>query len=385
MHAPTVESLRNLFLLRPDIAYLNHGSFGACPRPVFEAYQEWQQELEREPAEFLGRRFQALMHNSRRVLGDFVGAPADDLVYLPNATTALNTVARSLSLEPGEQVLATDHEYGAIDRMWRAVCQERGAFYQRQPVPVPVRSPEEIADAVWSGVTDRTRVLFLSHISSPTAIIFPVQELVRRARKAGIVTVLDGAHAPGQIDLSLRTLDADFYVGNCHKWMLAPKGAAFLYAPPRSQGILEPLVTSWGPERSAAGSSRLVGELEYQGTRDIASYLAVPAAAGFLSDHDWSRVQEHCHRLLDEAREGISALTGLPPLTPEGDTWYRQMCTLPLPPCDAGTVQRRLFDEFAVEVPVFDWNASQFVRPSIQGYNEPADVERLLAGLETLL
>jgi len=223
-------ALCDLFLLDPDVIFVNHGSFGACPRPVFAAYQAWQRELERQPVEFLGRRFAALIAEARTALGAYVGAGADDLVYVPNATTGLNIVARSLELAPGDEVLATDHEYGALDRTWRFICAKRGARYVRQPVELPITSAEEVVEAVWAGVTDRTRVLFLSHITSPTAIIIPVAELVRRAREAGIITVVDGAHAPGQIPLDLESLGVDFYAGNCHKWMMAPKGSAFLYA-----------------------------------------------------------------------------------------------------------------------------------------------------------
>lgn len=189
--------MRDLFLLRPNVVFLNHGSFGACPRPVFDEYRRWQRELERQPVEFLGRRFPELMARSRSALANFVDADPDDIVYMPNATTALNTVARSLRFQPGDEVLATDHEYGAADRTWQFVCERRGARYVRAKVPTPVRSVDAVVDAVWSRVTERTRVLFCSHVTSPTALVFPVADLVRRARDAGILTVVDGAHVPG--------------------------------------------------------------------------------------------------------------------------------------------------------------------------------------------
>src|SRR5262245_29391546 len=206
--------LKALFLLDPDVIFLNHGSFGACSRPVFEEYQRWQRELERQPVEFLGRRFDDLMYEARSALGGYLGADADDLVYVTNATVGLNIVARSLDLHPGDEVVSTDHEYGALDRTWRFLCAKRGAKYVRQPVQVPITSADEVIEAVWSGVTDRTRVLFISHITSPTAIIFPIKPLIDRARERGIITIIDGAHTPGQIDLKLRELGADFYSGN---------------------------------------------------------------------------------------------------------------------------------------------------------------------------
>jgi len=377
--------LRDLFLLRPDVVFLNHGSFGACPRPVFEAYQAWQLELERQPVDFLGRRLAGLMREAREALADFIVADADDLVYVPNATTGLNIVARSLPLEPGDEVLATDHEYGALDRTWQFICAKRGAHYIRQPVATPVTSVQQVVEAIWSGVTDRTRVLFFSHITSPTAIITPVAELVRRARQAGISTVIDGAHGPGQVPLDLKQLGADFYVGNCHKWMMAPKGSAFLYARPDSQPLLEPLVVSWGWHSETPGPSRFIDEQEYQGTRDIAACLAVPAAIQFMKTHNWPAVQRGCHQLVRHARHAITELTNLAPVTPDAPTWFGQMAAFPLPACDEETLQYRLYNEFAVEIPITIWNGQPLVRISVQGYNTQADVDALLEALASLL
>ena len=273
--------MRDLFLLDPDVIFLNHGSFGACPRPVFEAYQRWQRELERQPVEFLGRRFDDLMREARSALGGYLGAEPDDLVYVTNATVGLNIVARSLELRPGDEVLATDHEYGALDRTWRFICAKYGARYIRQPASVPIRSADEVIEAIWSGVTDRTRVLFISHIASPTAITFPIKPLIDRARARGILTVVDGAHAPGQIDLNLRELGADFYSGNLHKWLMSPKGSAFLYARKEMQHLVEPLVISWGWEAEKPGPSKFIDEQEWTGTRDIAAFLSVPSVIQF--------------------------------------------------------------------------------------------------------
>jgi isopenicillin-N epimerase len=379
--------MRELFLLDPDIAFLNHGSFGACPRPVFEEYQRWQRELERQPVEFLGRRFNELMRQARSALGDFLDADADDLVYVTNATVGLNIVARSLDLRPGDEVLSTDHEYGALDRTWRFLCARRGAKYIRQPVSVPIRSAEEVIEAIWSGVTDRTRVLFISHITSPTAITFPIKPLIDRVRERNsrCVTVVDGAHAPGQIDLNLRELGADFYSGNLHKWLMSPKGSAFLYARREVQHLLEPLVVSWGWEAEQPGPSRFVDEQEWTGTRDIAAFLSVPAAIQFQREHDWPRVRSGCHELVRDARHRVSTLTGLPPLTPDEPEWFAQMAALPLPPCHLDILKVRMYDEFRVEVPVVHWNGRHFVRISIQGYNTQAEVERLVAALSVLL
>jgi isopenicillin-N epimerase len=382
--------LRKEFLLRSDVTFLNHGSFGACPRPVFEEYQRWQLELERQPVEFLGRRFEELMQGARMALARYVGAHADNLVYVPNATTGLNVVARSLALQRGDEVLATDQEYGALDRTWRFLCGRRGATYINQPVPLPISSAKQVVEAIWSGLGHRTRVLFLSHITSPTALILPVAELVRRCRERGIVTVVDGAHGPGQVPLDLDALGADFYVANLHKWALAPKGAAFLYARREVQHLLEPLVVSWGWESERPGPSRFVDEQQWQGTRDPAAYLAVPAAIRFMSERDWPRVQEHCHSLLQEARQAVGELTGLAPLCPDSPEWYAQMAAFPLPAGDATwaeaeSLRRRLYDDYRIEVPIVSWGGRLFVRVSIQAYNTEADVAVLVDGLKALL
>jgi isopenicillin-N epimerase len=378
-------ALRREFLLRPGVVFLNHGSYGACPRPVFDAYQDWQRELERQPVEFLGRRGRGLLEASRAALGAYVGAAGDDLVYVPNSTFALNVVARALPLSPGDEVLGTDHEYGAIERTWRFVCGRRGARYVRQAVPLRPSSPEEVVEAVWAGVTPRTRVLFLSHITSPTATVFPIEPLLRRARAAGILSVVDGAHAPGQVPLDLDALGADFYAGNCHKWLCAPKGSAFLHARREVQELLTPLVVSWGWQSDRPGPSRFVDEQQLQGTRDPAAFLAVPAAIRFLQEHDWPAVRRRCHDLLAAARPAIGALTGLPPLTPDSPDWYAQMAAFPLPPCDGPALKARLYDAYQIEVPVTSWQGQAFVRVSVQGYTSAADVAALVGALADLL
>ncbi len=369
--------------------FLNHGSFGACPRPVFEAYQRWQRALEEQPVEFLARRAADLLARARLDLGEYLDADAQDLVYVPNTTTALNIVARSLRLAPGDEVLATDHEYGALDRTWTFVCEKAGAAYVRAHIPVPVGTRQQVVEAVWSGVTPRTRVLFISHITPPTALILPVEELIARARSAGILAVVDGAHAPGQIPLSLRELGADFYAGNCHKWMCAPKGSAFLYARREVQPLLDPLITSWGWRSEKPGPSRFIDEHEYQGTRDLAAFLAVPPAIEFMRRHNWDAVRQACHALAGYARGAIGSLTGLPPICPDtqpdGRAWYSQMASIPLPPCDPEEFQRRLREEFRIEVPVWNWNGRPILRVSIQAYNARGEVDALAEAIGALI
>ncbi len=372
------------FQVRPDITFLNHGSFGACPRPVFEVYQDWQRRLEADPVEFLGRRLTDLLAEAREPLAAYVGAQARDLVFVENATFGVNIVAHALQLEPGDEVLATDHEYGASDRTWRFLCGQRGVRYINQPVPLPLTDDEEMIEHLWRGVTPRTRVLFLSHITSPTALIFPLEKICQRARAAGIITVVDGAHAPGHIPLRLDDLGVDFYVGNCHKWLCAPKGAGFLYARPERQALLQPLIVSWGWESASPGISPFQDYFGWLGTKDPASYLSVPAAIAFQREHDWDTVRVACHQLALDAHRRITALVGSDPICPSSQQWWGQMCAIPLPAGDAPSLHQYLRDEWQIEIPVIAWQDRRFVRISIQGYNSPGDVDRLLTTLEAI-
>lgn len=394
-----MRNLKRHFLLDPSVTFLNHGSFGATPKPVFREYQRWQRELERQPVEFLGRRFTGLMAEARAALGGCLGTDADNLVYTQNVTISVNIAARSLELGPGDEVLATDHEYGAMDRTWRFLAKERGFRYINQHIELPLTTEEKFIEDFWRGVTPRTRVIFLSHITSPTAIIFPVKEIIRRAREAGILTVIDGAHVPGQLSLHLDTLGADFYGGNLHKWLCAPKGAGFLYARPEVQPLLKPLVVSWGYESETPSGSTFVDHHEWWGTRDIAAFLSVPKAIEFQAENDWDEVRESCHRLAAYAQKRICELTGLAPLHPQTDGWFAQLAAAPLPAdTDLALLKQRLYDDYRVEIPVLEWlpapragegsgvrDKYKLIRISVQGYNTKRDVDRLLNALADLL
>ncbi len=354
-----MSALKALFLLDPDVVFLNHGSFGACPLPVFETYQTWQRELERQPVAFLGRQAAALMAHARAQLAAYLGAAADEIVYFPNPTTAMNMVARSLRLRPHDEILATDHEYGAMDRTWRFICHQTGARYVRQPIPLPVTDADAWVETFWNGVTERTKVIFLSHITSPTALTFPVEAICRRARAAGLLCIVDGAHAPGHIPLHLPTIGADLYTGACHKWLCAPKGAAFLYARREVQHWLDPLVVSWGYDSDRPSGSQFIDYHEWQGTRDLAAFLTVPAAIEFQARHDWQAVRQQCHQLASATRQRLNTLTGLAPICPDSPQWFTQMFAAHLPAhTDLEALKQQLYNEFRVEVPVLTWVVS---------------------------
>jgi isopenicillin-N epimerase len=380
--------LKNEFLLDPDIVFLNHGSFGATPKAVFAAYQNWQRELERQPVAFIARELLGLLERARGDLGATLGADPDDLVFTPNATFGVNLVARSLRLEDGDEILASDHEYGACDNVWTYTCAKTGARYKRQAIRLPVSSSEEVVEQLWEGVTGRTKVIFLSHITSPTALTLPVGRICQRAREAGITTIIDGAHAPGQIPVDLETIGADFYAGNCHKWMLSPKGAGFLHTRRDKQHLVEPLVVSWGWGQNApyTTGSDYLDQLEWWGTKDPSAYLAVPAAIRFMEEHDWPDARRRCNTLLGEAIERINDLTGLASIYPDEERLYHQMAVVPLPNTEnLKEFQSRLHSDYRIEVPCVEWQERQFVRVSVQAYNTREDLEALLKALEEML
>ena len=373
-----IPHLAEHYLLDPDIVFLNHGSFGAVPRPVFETYQHWQRELEANPVIFLGRRLPGLLAESRARLGAFINAAPDDLTFVPNVTYALNIVTRSLDLQPGDVVLTTDHEYGAINRAWRFSCEKRGAKLANQQITVPVADPAAVAEQIWSGVDERTKVISLSHITSPSALILPVAEICRRARAAGIITVVDGAHAPGQLDLDMEKIGADFYGGNCHKWLSSARGAGFLHARPERQHLLEPLVVSHGWDRDVPGDSQFQDYFTSVGTIDPAAYLSVPAAIDFQQQNDWPQVRQACHRLLQETEQRILEMSGLPPISPP--SMWAQMRVVLLP----GKVEayQRLWEEDRIIVPVGQHGGQPGVRISVQAYNTPAHLDTLVRALQ---
>lgn len=391
--APTVETLRQEFLIDPEVIFLNHGSFGATPKPVFDEYQRWQRELEWQPVEFLSRRSDDLLDDARSQMATYLGCRRDELVFVPNATTGINVVARSLPVEPGDEVLGTDLEYGACERAWEWNLEQRGARYLRARVPLPVGSPDDVVEAIFAAVTPRTRAIYLSHITSGTALRLPIEAVAARAREQGILTVIDGAHAIGQIPVDLDASGVDLYSGNSHKWLCAPKGSGILYARPEHHVWLQSPIVSWGWIQESdrfLGDRQFVSRNQFQGTRDIAAFLATPSAIAYQMERDWDTVRDRCQDLVVEARDRIAALSGLPQIAPApapGDyAWFRQMAIAPLPvDINGKELKRRLYDDYRIEIPVTQVGDRHYIRFSFQGYNGRDDLEALLSALEHLL
>jgi isopenicillin-N epimerase len=385
------QSIRKLFLLDPGVVFLNHGSFGARPREVLEAQEALRHEIEIEPVEFLGRRSAALVEGALETLGAFLGARPRNLAFVPNATTGVNVAARSLPLAPGDEVLASDQEYGACAHAFERICAARGAVYRPVAVPVPYAGDTDFLARLEASITPRTRALFLSHITSPTALRFPVQAACRMARERGILTVIDGAHAPGQLPLDLETLGADFYAGNCHKWMCGPLGSAFLHVREERHAAIEPPVTSWGLFAEAtgtaahdayAGTSTLARRLLWQGTRDVTAFLAVPAAIRFLARCDGPQSAARSAALAASTARRAADLLGTSPAVQEGSGV--RMSLIPLPPCDGEAVQAALLSSHRIEAPITEHGGRQFLRLSFHAYNGEDDARAVLDALPAL-
>lgn len=376
-------SLREEFLLDPDVTYLNHGSFGACPREVFEAYQRWQRKLEWNPSDFI-HHTPEYMFQARADLGAYLNTDANNLIFFQNPTVAANMVMRSLELKPGDEILTSNYEYGAMNNAWEFYCERTGAKYIHQEFPMPVHDAQEFVDALFAGVNEHTKVIFFSHVTSPTAMIYPAEEICRRARELGILTFIDGAHAPAQIPVNLDALGCDFYVAACHKWMCTPKGSAFAYAAPHRHAMLVPIVISPGWNGCTFnpipdGKSPLVHYQEYQGTRDVSAFLTVSTAIEYMKDHNWEAQRQRCHALALATQQRICGLTGMEPFSPPTWEFVGQFVSVPLPKGDLTLLAERLKARKIV-VPVFplaqiDLNC---IRVSFQAYNDENDLDILL-------
>ena len=379
--------LNNLFLLEEAITYLNHGSYGACPKPVFDNYQNWQRKLEAEPVRFITEEGPMLLDKSKEALGEYIGCSSDDLVYTTNPTYAINIIVKSLDLSAGDEILTTDHEYGAMNRTWDYYCQKKGAKVIRQKILLPVTSKEQVITQFFKGLSSKTKAIFISHITSPTALIFPVEEICERAKELGLLTIVDGAHVPGHIPLDLFTLKADIYTGACHKWMLAPKGCAFLYVRKDIQDQFDPLLISWGYQSDNPGPSRFLDYHQMQGTRDFSAFLTMPAAIEFLKKHNWNEVAKSCRELIRKYYPILCEKMQTEPICSVDETLIGQMCTIPININinEVDKLKKDLMVKYKIEIPVISFNNQSYVRLSLNAYNSKKDIDHLSVALGELI
>ncbi len=376
--------IKDLFQLKPDITFLNHGSFGACPKSVFEDYQNWQKALELEPIQFVTKIGVAAYRKSKEVFAETFQCNTDDFFFTPNPSTAFNTVIKSLDLQKDDEILSTNLEYGAMDRTWHFYCKQTGAKYVQQNIPLPILSKESFFEAFWAGLNDKTKYVFLSHITSSTALILPIEEICRKAKELGLITIIDGAHVPGHLPLNLTELEADYYTGAMHKWYLAPKGFSFLHVKKAFQQSLDPLVVSWGYESEQPSHSQFLDYHEYSGTRDISAYLTMPALHEFWKTNEWKEKSAIAKSQILTWYPKFCDLLDTKPICPVSDEWLGQMCSIPISTPNPVALKEVLFEKYKIEIPITNRGEEFFIRISMQGYNTEADLVRLYDVLTVL-
>ena len=377
--------LKSQFLLNPEITFLNFGSFGACPKIIFENYQQWQKELEYEPVQFMAVNGPSYLKRSREALAKYVNCDGEDIVYVSNPSYAMNIVAKSLRLKEGDEILSTNLEYGACDRIFNYYAKQAGARYVRQPIELPLTSKEKFISDFFKGLSNKTKVIFIGQITSATALILPVKEICEIAKNKGLLTIIDGAHVPGQLPLDLTALDADIYTGACHKWMMAPKGCSFLYVKKKLQDQLDPLVVSWGYESATPSSSKFLDYHQMQGTRDFSAFLTMPAVLEFMQKYNWPEVARGCRKLVLDNINRFCDLMNAKPLCPATAEFIPQMFSIPVKSREPENLQRHLFEKYKIEIPVTRLDEKIFVRYSINAFNSQADLDKLyMAFKETL-
>jgi isopenicillin-N epimerase len=386
--------------LDPSITFLNHGSFGACPLPVLDAQRRIREQMEREPVRFLTREAPSLLAGARQVLAEFVGASPDDLAFVPNATTGLNAVLRSLPLAAGDELLVTDHEYNASRNALDYVAARHGARVVVVSIPFPIASADSIFEAVLRSITSKTRLALLDHVSSHTALVLPIRELIGELESRGVPVLVDGAHAPGMLDLELDALAPSYYAGNCHKWICAPKGAGFLWVREDRREGVRPAVISHGANAPVPRCERFRAEFDWMGTSDPSAALAVPDAIHFLGSllpGGWKEVRARNHALALEGRRLLTDALGVEESCP--DEMIGSMAAIPLPasshypiPEDIHVFGKNplhdtLYREHRIEVPLLldPAGKTRLVRVSAQLYNRREDYERLAEALLALL
>ena len=370
--------------LRSDTIYLNHGSFGPSPRAVIQARQAWQAQMESQPMDFFVRQFPEALLEARQTLAQFLGAQLENLVLVENATQAMNVVANSFPLAAGDQVLLTDHEYGAVQRIWETTCQRVEAEVTTVSLPAFFDSVQEVVDAIFAACNDRTRLIVVSHITSPTAVVLPVQEICERAHQEGVQVCVDGPHAVAQLPLDLGQLPCDYYAASCHKWLCAPFGTGFLYSAAEHQARLQPLTLSWG-QLPPEDVSHWSDEFLWSGTRDSSAFLAVPSAIEFMESAGLENFRHQGHAMAQYARQQLTELTGKESLVADDPCWYGCMAQHPLPAGDAAALQNSLWQEYGIEVPIVEWNQRRFIRVSCHLYNDQQQIDQLILALRKLL
>ena len=381
-----MKNFQDQFLLNPAITFLNFGSFGATPKPIFENYQHWQRVLEAEPVQFIAFDGFNYLAESRAALAKYIGcADQDDLVYVTNPSFAINLIAKNFPLKAGDEILTTDIEYGACDRTWNFYCEKAGATYRRQKINLPITTKEKFIADFFEGVTANTKAIFISQITSSTGLIFPVKEVCEIAKSKGLITIVDGAHVPGHIPFNLGEIQADFYTGACHKWMMTPKGSSFLYVKNEHQHLFDPLIVSWGYQSTAPSQSQFLDYHQMQGTRDFSAFLCIPNAIEFMQQNNWSAVSKTCKEMVQQNAPRFCKLLKATPTAPITDDFICQLYSTPIKTKQPLELHRHFFNQYKIEVPVMPHGDNVFLRYSIQAFNTQNDLDKLYNAVEDII
>ncbi|MBD2484970.1 aminotransferase class V-fold PLP-dependent enzyme [Planktothrix sp. FACHB-1365] len=379
---PEYSAFHRYWMFDPEVTFLNHGAFGACPIPILDAQYQFRQQLEQQPFHFFVREYETLLDQARQQLADFVGANSEDLVFVPNATTGINTVLRSLSFSEQDELLTTNHEYNACRNVLDFVATRTGAKIIIADIPFFITSSQQIIEAVMAKVSPRTKLVLIDHITSQTGLIFPIQEIIQKLNHLGIDTLIDGAHAPGMLALNLQEIGATYYTGNCHKWLSAPKGAAFLAVQQDKQGLIRPLTISHGANSTRSDRSRFLLEFDWTGTPDPSAYLSIPKAIDFMGSllpGGWSELIKTNHNLAVNARKLLSEKLEIP--LPCPNHLIGSMAVLPLGKRwqSFSDLNQKLWQEHKIEVPIMPWDDDNqpLIRISAQIYNHLSQYEYL--------
>jgi isopenicillin-N epimerase len=378
-------NLSSYFLLNPNITFLNFGSFGAAVKSVFEKYQQLQLELEQEPVQFITVKGLQYLQQSREALAAYIHCSADDVVYITNPSYGANIIAKSFPLAKDDEILTTDLEYGACDKTWNYYCEKAGAKYVRQPIGFPLTTKEDFVEQFFKGVTAKTKMVFISHITSSTGLRLPVEAICAKAKEYGLITFVDGAHAPGQIPLNLQTLQADIYIGACHKWMMTAKGSSFIYVKKELQHLFHPLVVSWGYKAAMPSHSTFLDWHQTQGTRDFSAFLTIPTAIAFMQQHNWETVASACRALVLQNAPTLCKLLHAAPLCPLDDNFLVQLYSTHIKTKEPEKLKALLYDKYNIEIPVMQHDNKIFLRYSIQAFNTQKDVDTLFDALKAIM
>lgn len=371
----------SLWLLDSNVTFLNHGSYGATPIPVLNYQTYLREKLEQEPVDFMAKQLEPLLDEAREKLANFINIESQDIAFIPNATFGVNTILRSLSFKPDDEILITNHIYNACRNAVELVAKQTGAKIIVASIPFPLTSLEQIINPILDKVSSRTKLALIDHITSQTALIFPIEYLVKELNQRGVETLIDGAHAPGFLPLNLRQIGATYYTGNCHKWLCAPKGAAFLYVRPDKQPQIRPLIISHGANSTRSDRSGFLLEFDWMGTHDPTAYLCIPKAIevmGNLFNNGWLGLWENNHSLARQGRELICQRLNIPIPCPE--QMIGAMASIPLPKLSVSgeKLYHHLREEFKIQIPVIPWENEQYlVRISAQFYNNLAQYQYL--------